>query len=410
MIALFIFIILLIYSIYNKEQGLLFTAILAPALLSIGIYSIGSVFFCLSVVYFFLFKDQIKNNNFLGSPFAYVIIITILMYLVSGFVAQEKHFYALFRFLIEFTVVPVCCWTVFSKGNRLNDFIHILVKASLLVVAYTFIETVLKDNPYVHLCIADGSFSGEFINDVRFGLRRCQAFFSYHETLGGFCMINIGFCVCLLYLENLDKHLRSKIAWIIGLLGMCVFLTGSRSSILATMVALLPIFFAKKKYLLFIPLLFCVVYFSMPEYFSEILSSITNSDSVNGSNSEMRNNQFELSVYYLMRANNIFWGNGFSFADNNVVGVDSGMAGAESIWFRIIMDQGIMGIVCTAYFFIYSIYCSAKVFWLFLFFPLAYLVARTVAVVPAMTLSYIIPYIMFLVILKKYNIKIRKND
>ena len=100
------------------------------------------------------------------------------MYLVSGFVAQEKHFYALFRFLIEFTVVPVCCWTVFSKGNRLNDFIHILVKASLLVVAYTFIEAILKDNPYVHLCIAEDCFSGEFIDDVRFGLRRCQAFFS----------------------------------------------------------------------------------------------------------------------------------------------------------------------------------------------------------------------------------------
>ena len=160
-------------------------------------------------------------------------------------------------------------------------------------------------------------------------------------------MTNIGFYVCLLYIENLDKFLRTKIIWVIGLLTVCVFLTGSRSSILATVVALLPIFFAKKKYLLLVPVIFCVVYFAMPEYFSEILSSMTNTDSVDGSNSEMRNTQLEVSFYYLMRANNIFFGNGFSFADSNVVGIDSAIAGAESIWFRIIMDQGIMGIIWT---------------------------------------------------------------
>ena len=410
MIALFIFIILLIYSIYNKEHGLFFTAIFAPALLSIGVYGIGSVYFCLSIVYLFLFKNQIKNINFGKMPFGIVLFITILMYLISGFVAQEKHYYALLRFLIEFTVVPICCWTVLSKNNRLKDFINILITTSFLVIGYTFIETMLKDNPYVHICIAEDCFAGQFIDDIRFGLRRCQAFFSYHETLGAFCMVNIGFSVCLLYIKDLDKHLRTKIIWVVGLLSVCVFLTGSRSSIMATVVALLPIFFAKKKYLLLVPVLFGIVYFSMPDYFSEIFSSMTNSDSVNGSNSEMRNNQLELSIYYLMRANNIFFGNGFSFADNNVVGIDSAMAGAESIWFRIIMDQGIMGVVCTAYFFMYSVYRSTKTYWLFLFFPLAYLVARTVAVVPTMTLSYIIPYIMFLIILKNNNIKFRKND
>ena len=407
MIAVFIFIILLIYSLYNKERGLIYSAVLSPALLSISIYEIGTVFFCLSIVFLFLFKDQIKSINLGIMPFGLVIVITIFMYLISGFVAQEKHYYSLFRSLIEFSVFPLCCWIVFTKNNRFGDFVNILINASFLIIGYTFIETILKDNPYVHLCVAEDCFGGKFIEGVRFGFRRCQAFFSYHETLGAYCMTNIGFYVCLLYIENLDKFLRTKIIWVIGLLTVCVFLTGSRSSILATVVALLPIFFAKKKYLLLVPVIFCVVYFAMPEYFSEILSSMTNTDSVDGSNSEMRNTQLEVSFYYLMRANNIFVGNGFSFADSNVVGIDSAIAGAESIWFRIIMDQGIMGIICTAYFFIYSIYRSAKVHWLFLFFPLAYLVARTVAVVPTMTLSYIIPYIMFLVLLEKYNVKLK---
>ena len=339
--------------------------------------------------------------------FGHVIIITIFMYIISGVIAQEKHYYALFRSLIEFSVVPICCWSVFTKKNRFRDFVNILFKASFLIIGYTFIETIWKDNPYVHLCIAEDCFGGKFIDGVRFGFRRCQAFFSYHETLGAYCMTNIGFFVCLLYIKNLDNSLRTKINLVIGLLCVCVFLTGSRSSILATVMALFPILFAKKRYVLLVPVLFCIVYFFMPYYFSEILSSMINTDSVNGSNSEMRSTQLELSFYYLMRANNIFLGNGFSFADNNVVGVDSAMAGAESIWFRIIMDQGIMGIICTAYFFIYSIYRSAKVCRLFIFFPLAYLVARTVAVVPTMTLSYIIPYIMFLALLERFNVKLK---
>ena len=75
MIAVFIFIILLIYSLYNKERGLIYSAVLSPALLSISIYEIGTVFFCLSIVFLFLFKDQIKSINLGIMPFGLVIVI-----------------------------------------------------------------------------------------------------------------------------------------------------------------------------------------------------------------------------------------------------------------------------------------------------------------------------------------------
>lgn len=399
----YIFIVLIIaLTFHKKELGLYVTTIFSPGLLSISVPGVGTTYFVLSVFFFVLCISELERFFKNHSPFRIVIVLMVIAWAMSAVIAKDKHYYGFFIWLMEFAVIPICCWVSLKKTEKnVELFIKVAKIICYIVVIYSFMEVTTRQNLYVDVCVAEKIFQGHFIDVLRFGLKRCQAFFSWHETLGGFCMVTGAFFQCLFLANNAqDKknHTYLRLALLLYVTG---FLTGSRSSILAIVIALFPILFKKKKYLLIVPLVLVLLVIAMPEYFQEILDSFTDTQSVSGSNSEMREGQLELSIWYLSKASNVWFGQGFSFADNNVVGVEAAMAGAESIWFRTIIDQGILGVISVAYTFLYSIYKCFRMDKRFIFFPLAYLVARTVAVIPSMSLSYIFIFIMLLMLQNK---------
>lgn len=386
-------------------MGLFLTAVFSPALLSVTIPKIGSVYFVLSLFFLFLYYKSIQNKFKTDFAFKYVLIVTAVVYVVSACVAHDKHFYQLFIDLVQIMIIPICCSIAFEKAVNLDKFLHIISMLCYIVIGYTMLELLTDYNLYVSNCIGDDIFNGQLIEGSRFGLKRCQAFFSYHETLGAFCMINAAFCICLLYCKKINSEYNRHLIKLIILFSIGAFLSGSRSTILSLCIGFLPFLIARKKYILIVPILIVALYFFVPQYFTEIYQSFVDTESVEGSNSEMRSNQLELSIFYLMKSDNMFLGNGYAFADNVVVGKESGMAGAESIWFRVIMDQGVMGVIWLSFLFLYSIYRSYKISPIFICLPLAYFCQRTVAVVPTMTISYIFIFIMFLIKEKDFQEK-----
>lgn len=400
----YLFILLIIALIFiRKEIGLYVITIFAPAFSSINLPGIGTVYFVLSIVLFLVYYREIYKILKVDFPYKYVIISTAIAWLLSVFVASEKHYYGLFIMLVSYMVTPICCWISFRDKKNIKLFFKIAIILSLIVIIYSLVEVVTKSNPYVNLCLSQNVFAGQLIEDVRFGFKRCQAFFAYHETLGGFASVIGAFFLCLFLFDDLPQKLQIKMLYIAISLFVVGFLTGSRSSILGIVVSLLPFFLKKKKYIYILPLLLLVIACVMPDYFQEILDSFVNTDSVSGSNSDMRKTQLDLSLSYLSKSDNVWFGQGFAFTDNHVIGVETGMAGAESIWFRVIIDQGILGVLCVLYSFLYSIIVCWKINKKFIYFPIAYLIIRTVAVVPAMEMSYIYPYIMLLFVLHKNN-------
>lgn len=397
MISYIIAITIILLSFYKRELGLYVASIFAPALSTIIIPGLETVFFFVS--FFFLliyFRDigKLINKKF---PFKTSMIFFVIVWVLSGFIAVDKHYYALFVSVASNVVIPICCWISFKQESNQQLFLKIAKILCYIVVVYSLFEVLTRKNPYVDICITEDIFTGRFIDDIRFGLKRCQAFFSYHETLGGFCMITGAFFQYLYFSDKTKKEIKRICLRMMSLLYVTGFLTGSRSSMLAIVVAFFPFLLKKKKNLIVIPLLLLLLVWLMPNYFHEIEEAFLDTESVNGSNSEMRSEQLELSILYLNKSNNIWLGNGFAFADHNVVGVEKGMAGAESIWFRTMIDQGILGILCVAYTFGLLIYRCFLLEKNYIFFPLAYLVARTIAIIPSMNLFYIFPFIMLLI-------------
>ena len=96
------------------------------------------------------------------------------------------------------------------------------------------------------------------------------------------------------------------------------------------------------------------------DYLQQIIDSISNTETVNGSNSDMRLTQLLISWSYLMHSP--IWGNGIGFLYNDVVlmNLDSDLYGAESLWFGVMADQGCVGIVAYALLFISPMIYSWK--------------------------------------------------
>ena len=129
-------------------------------------------------------------------------------------------------------------------------------------------------------------------------------------------------------------------------LPLVAFLSGSRAIYLglAFVFMSLPIrqFFKRKSTYIIIVILILGGLCSL-SYFSDIIDSIINSDKGGGSTAEMRQWQWDICMKYFDQSP--WWGNGRMYIWNVVKPANPLLLGAESIWFSLIVDNGIIGCV-----------------------------------------------------------------
>lgn len=389
-----IFLIILSLCLKSKDLALIFSAIMMPMITTFG------MIFVISVLFFFLYMKEIiiyiKEKSIYRDVFiAYTILITL-----SALIAQDKHYFWALQTIFAFIIIPLCLCICLNSKNNIFRFVNMAYKCTVVCVIYSLIEVLTYSNPIVKMAISQNAFSGELMTGVRFGVKQIQCLFSYHETAGCFFWMMAVFFTWLLLMENKILS-RKKMIVIIIFSSMCCFFTGSRSSIISLCVGMVPFALVNKKYIILVPIAFIVCAYFMPEYFSNIFTSIIDSDnsSVGGSNANMRETQLETSIYYMYNSpNGVIWGNGLGFSDNNLIGKVSELAGAESLWFRLMIDQGILGIIIMIYFFVYSIIVTYKVNKFLPTLVLAFLCAKTIAVVPCVEVSWLFVFVGFFVI------------
>ncbi len=341
-----IFIILLLWK-YEK------TAILVAALacwLSVfrdPLNSVNSLYTSLSLVIavwgIFKYYRYLKN-----APFLWCIVPALISYL---FTMSAHGFYPKqFLLIIAQYLFPCILFCIINTRERLDFFVKCASGLLLLASLYCLYEESISANPIMNWC-ANNTVSFTWLTDrpeFRFGIKRAQSFFADVAPFGMTCAY--AFLVFFIFMR--DNMRVMQITWrklLLFLLPICVFLTGTRTVILCFLIACLSLLTPQtiKKYRFQLIAIALILIAFMGPYFSSIYDSIfVDSTELGGSSSDMREVQWDIAFYYMAQD---FWaGNGIYFTGNLLnKGGEEGLFGAEGMWLPVMMDRGMVGVICT---------------------------------------------------------------
>lgn len=367
----------------------------------LGSFVVGSIspYNFLSVIVAFIFFTR-YNRFFVyyrTFPFKSTMFLFALSMICTNFFvsAKYRHTPTLVFNICQSVGYIYIIWYLLQ--NNAQKAIHALVKTALvfgcLVSLYALFETITRSNPLLKSLVLSGCYiESPFVTEIRFGLKRAQAIFSMHTTLGGVMLFNYALLL-VAYKTAYIKKTRLNII-VICLCAMCVFLTGARSCIIGLLMCT-GMSFSKLKvsHILLLCFIIPFVFIFAGDYLSQIFDSIFNTEKVNGSSSDMRLIQFMISWDYMMRSPII--GNGLGFLYNDVVlnHVEKELFGAESMWFGVIADQGILGLVSYLLLFISPIlYSWRKDNKFIILFVIGILVMHSLSTIPGVNPAMVLAF------------------
>ena len=220
----------------------------------------------------------------------------------------------------------------------------------ILATSYCIFEESISANPIMHWCESNVDSFTWLVDrtEFRFGVKRAQSFFADVVPFGMSCAYV--FIVFFILMSDKASIMQIKIRKILMLvLPLCVFLTGTRSVIMCFLVAcfslLTPQTIKKYRYPMIIVALILILF--MGSYFSSVYDSIfVDSTELEGSSSDMREGQWDIAFFYM--AQNFWTGNGIHFTGDLLnSGGEEGLFGAEGMWLPVMMDRGMIGVICT---------------------------------------------------------------
>lgn len=222
--------------------------------------------------------------------------------------------------------------------------------------------------------------------------RICSLFVSPNNMIYG------AFISSLAYTYNLYKINKIKYVMPFVFLALAmVFLANSRTVLFSSLVIVMPIFIGTKKSLryLIIGVVVLIIAFPFLEQYSKNFTSVLSSsekDEIGGSSVTMRQDQLLASWELFLRSPIV--GNGYqsiqyflSYAGGSW---HDRLLGTESIWFKLLIERGCLGIFSYIYMFINMIkrlhvFRNRE----FVFLLLGYLLANTMSSLPGFSLSYL---------------------
>lgn len=347
LLLVFIFLLLRDY-----KKGVIFTAFIVQPLTYIG-SGIGeiSLYYILAFFALILFSMTPYLKNIKTYP-KLLLIPTCLMaisYLVTNSICRKPHTVLIISNIITQFIFPVILWCVLTDDNKLKTAVKLLCYMCVISILVMIPEQVFKHNYFtdliMHTCVIS-----DFVIDadtIRYGLKRINSIFSYFSTCGMFGYLS----AYILWIIGSKYKIRQNYYFALLLLMMFLsFSSGSRATFLGIFCVLIGLFTDSKfqqnnifKILLGLCILLSPIVVS---YVGDILDSMISSDSnkaVTGSSSEMRMLQWEACLPYFEQSP--IWGNGRMYIWEEVAPRNPIIQGAESIFFSLTVDYGIMGVI-----------------------------------------------------------------
>lgn len=395
MIPLILIFILFVFLIKNFSKAVVFIATFGPF---IDGFVLGgmSIYSYLSLLAIILFPYNFRNRYVTTYPFLIPSILIFASFLCTDLANSGGHLPSVFMRSASYVVFPFLMWYLLMVNREL--ILRYLLRVSLLfalaISIYSVYEYSSKSNPFVDYLSGVGLYPYTYDLQVRYGLKRTYTFFAMHITNG---TVSVSLFIVLLY-AYLNNMIRNrKIYVLLVLLAINIFATGSRAIILSFIIFLI---FFLCQYLKFstifkVCFLGMFVYLILGEYVDAVYESFVNTESVSGSNSEMRAGQFELAFYFF---NKSFWlGNGIG-AIAYVLSNYKEMMGAESLWIPVMIEQGLLGLVSIFSLFLFSFFYTIKQRFIpLIWIPLGFLVLFTMTSVPNCQPTYFL-IVMFVLV------------
>lgn len=362
-----------------------------------------------AIVFAFIGKYSKLKNKVTPYPSGWIVcsIFISCCYLITNYLSPKKETPTILANILMYFIAPYIIWYAIGDKATLYRLLKYLRNFFIVVAVYAFIEQVLGFNILHRLLFESNMLAGTTYGDetsaARFGLTRCFSIFPYSSSFGYSCIVAFFlFYFCKYrYREYDNKNLLA----VIILMPICVFFSGGRS-IMTTFFACFAILLLDKNFYqsrIFKIVLICFIVLGavLIPYFQEIYDSIMSDDSSRGSSMTMRMNQFDISLYYMMQ--NFWWGNGRMYTWSTAIPQSPALLGAESIWFELMIDYGMMGIisyiVLMAVLFVYM-YKQDK---LFILIPLSFFIAKTISKIIGIEFTHLLFFSMILLKMKTYS-------
>ena len=305
--------------------------------------------------------------------------------------------------VLQIFVIPVSSYFAIQKISKFWNFLFLNIFIFVSVIlSVGFIELSLGFNPIILWLksVNIGDYSSEQREEyIRFGMYRCQSLMVWCSTYGVVC----GFTALLLLLLNYYKRFKQSLLVVLMslLLLFGMFTCGTRSVFVAVTITLLTYIFQaafKFKYLLGGLLLLLCAFYLFPDFFDQVLLSFTDTSSVGGSDTELRQSQLKLALREF--SNSPFIGNGYGRC-SYLVNRNIGLLGAESFLFWTLIDRGIMGLVCTLILLFSTIKYLMKQNFLLCFIPSGIMVGKYSSLFPDIEETYYFFYLF--IVLRAYQ-------
>lgn len=349
-------IIVIIYILYllalSVKKGIILIAILLQQLSYLGsgiagvkLYTLASMV-CIPYFYF-------GNHPYSKGKYPKLLLIPSLLFSISYslttlFTSQTHHEMTVLINIYTFFVFPFMFWHCLSDKKYLlyaiKVFYYLLIISSLFALA----EVVTRKNighELLGLLFSFEDYVDDFIN-IRYGVKRISSLFAYGGPCGMFFIWGwiLLYSLLIIYKIKLGK-LHGVLIFTIPFF---IFATGSRAVYIGFVISLL--FCMINKHILHnrtFKKIFVIIVLSLPIWYpviSSVADSIFNSSSpgqVEGSSSDMRINQLAICLDYF--ENSPWLGNGKSFIWDVVRPDNPELLGAESAWFPLLVDWGLLG-------------------------------------------------------------------
>lgn len=300
--------------------------------------------------------------------------------------------------VLQIFVIPVSSYFAIQKISKFWNFLFLNMFIFVSVIlSVGFIELSLGFNPIILWLksVNIGDYSSEQREDyIRFGMYRCQSLMVWCSTYGVVCGVTALLLLLLNYYKRFKQSLLVVLMSLLLLFGM--FTCGTRSVFVAITITLLAYIFQaafKFKYLLGGLLLLLCAFYLFPDFFDQVLLSLTDTSSVGGSDTELRQSQLKIALREF--SNSPFIGNGYGRC-SYLVNRDIGLYGAESFLFWTLIDRGIMGLLCTLILLFSTIKYLIKQNFLLCFIPLGIMVGKYSSLFPDIEETYYFFYLFIL--------------
>lgn len=403
--------IYLIYLTTHFKKGVILTGMTIQFLSYIGTgipkIKIFTILVC-AIICLYIFNKQLFKHS---AHYPKLIIYSSLLFSFSFVISEiytrtDHHWLTIISNIITYFIFPYYLWKCIDSKKNVLFALKVLTVVFVIAFIFCVLELLSSQNYFANV-VSDLFVIEDWVEvreDVRFGVKRCNSIFAWYMPLGLFAS-----CCSLLYfiLTYKFKYVFNH-AFLFIIIGVFMSIVcGSRAVLLGLVVAIAILFLSRKtlkrfltpRAILLLLVLSPIIIFFLYQFFDSIINSDTTQYAA-GSNKEMRLNQWAICLPYWLQSPWI--GNGRLYIWEVVSPDNYELYGAESIWFSIFVDYGILGAIVFILLLLSCSYYLYKIEKTMICVPVAYLITLSFSPDQGATYNILLTFTIMLIKSHRY--------